>query len=168
MVRPLTTLLLAAASLLALVGSAGAHTRAAVISAPPPPAQTTTAVVSAAAVPATAPVAAPLPLVVVAATVVALCTSRRRLALALMLVTAVIGVDAAIHAVHHLNDSDAAAACVLASSVAHLPAVLADGTALVVMLAPAPEGQPTAGDGGAALEASRPDRGRAPPSSSAA
>jgi hypothetical protein len=167
MVRPLTTSLIVAASLLALVGSAGAHTRAAVISAPPPPAHTT-AVVSAAAVPATAPVAAPLPVVVVAATVVALCTSRRRLALMLMLVTAVIGVDAAIHSVHHLNDSDAAAACVLASSVAHSPAVLADGTALVVMLEPAPEGQPTAGDGGAALEASRPDRGRAPPSSCAA
>jgi hypothetical protein len=167
MVRPLTTSLIATASLLALVGSAGAHTRAAVISAPPPPAHTT-AVVSAAAVPATAPVAAPLPVVVVAATVVALCTSRRRLALMLMLVTAVIGVDAAIHSGPHLHDSDAAAACVLASSVAHSPAVLADGTALVVMLAPAPEGQPTAGDGGAALEASRPDRGRAPPSSSAA
>jgi hypothetical protein len=167
MVRPFTTSLIAAASLLALVGSAGAHTRAAVISAPPPPAQTT-AVVSAAAVPATAPVAAPLPLLVMAAAVVAAGTSRRRLALALMLVTAVIGVDAAIHSVHHLNDSDAAAACVLASSVAHSPAVLADDTALVVMLAPAPESQPTAGDGGAAFEAARPDRGRAPPSSSAA
>jgi hypothetical protein len=166
MVRPFTTSLIAAASLLALVGSAGAHTRAAVISAPPPPAQTT-AVVSAAAVPATAPVA-PLPLLVMAAAVVAACTSRRRLALALMLVTTVIGVDAAIHSVHHLNDSDAAAACVLASSVAHSPAVLADDTAFVVMLAPAPESQPTAGDGGAAFEAARPDRGRAPPSSSAA
>src|SRR5262249_61438072 len=111
----------------------------------------------------------PLPLlVIVAAVVVAACASRRRLAVALVLITAVVGVNAAFHSVHHLNDPGAAAACVLASGVSHSPGVLTDGAPVVVTPAAAPERHAATRPTGAAVGVSRPDRGRAPPSSSAA
>jgi hypothetical protein len=169
MVRTLAASLVAAAALLIAVGSAGAHTAR--------PAPATTAQPSPSLPAPMAPVetlraagsAAPLPLLVlVGAVVVAGCASRRRLAVALALVTAVVGVNAAFHSVHHLNDPDAAATCVLASGVSHSPAVLTDGAPAVVTPAAAPERHAAAGPTGAAVGVSRPDRGRAPPSSSAA
>jgi len=177
MVRTLAASLLAAAALLIAVGSAGAHTArpGPATSAQPRPA--TSAQPSAplpAAIPsgetlrAAGPVA-PLPLVLLmGAVVVAGCASRRRLAVALALITAVVGVNAAFHSVHHLNDPDAAATCVLASGVSHSPAVLTDGAPVVVTPAAAPERHAAAGPTGAVVGVSRPDRGRAPPSSSAA
>src|SRR5436190_584406 len=104
---------------------------------------------------------------VAAVVALAVCGSRRRLALALALLSAVVGVDAAVHSVHHLNDPGAAATCVLASGTTHAPAVLSDG----VIVAVAPTLVRDAYADVAALRAdvrsSRPDRGRAPPSSAA-
>jgi hypothetical protein len=168
MVRTLAASALATAALLIAVGSAGAH--------PGQPGPTTSAqpapplpepVAPIGALRAAGPAAAPLPLLVVAAAVgVAACASRRRLAVALVLVTAVVGANAAFHSVHHLNDPDAGATCVLASGVSHSPAVLTDGAPAVVTPAAAPERHAATGPTGAGAAVSRPDRGRAPPSSS--
>jgi hypothetical protein len=165
MVRTLAASLLAAAALLVLVGTAGAHTGSpALLSAPPPPAETT------ATVPVTplrpgAPVPVTLPLFVAGTLVVVACASRRRLAVALVLLTAVVGVDAVIHSVHHLNDPAAAASCVLASGVSQAPAVLIDGTPVVIGPEASPERHAITGPSGAAIGGTRPGRGRAPPSS---
>ena len=165
MVRTFAASLLAVAALLVLAGAADAHTGAPVLSAPPPAPETTATVPMTTLRPG-APVPATLPLFVAGVLVVVACASRRRMAVALVLVTAVVGVDAAIHSVHHLNDPNAAAACLLASGTSHAPAILTDGTPAVVTPAAAPEGHATAGPTGAAVGGSRPDRGRAPPSSS--
>jgi disulfide bond formation protein DsbB len=102
-----------------------------------------------------------------AAVVVVACASRRRLALALVLLTAVVGVDAAVHPVHHLNDPGAAAACLLASSFTHAPAVLTDGASVAAAPAPSPDAHADVAPARAAARFSRPDSGRAPPFSAA-
>lgn len=166
MVRPLVASLVAAAALLMSAGAAGAHTGApgAQLSAEP---LAPLAVLPAVDLRAASPVAAPLPVLLAAAVVVVACASRRRTALALVLLTAVVGVDAAVHSVHHLNDPGAAAACMLASSSTHAPAVLTDGAAVVAAPAPAPDAHADVAPIRAAVRFSRPDRGRAPPSSAA-
>ncbi|PYM85583.1 MAG: hypothetical protein DME13_10370 [Candidatus Rokuibacteriota bacterium] len=98
---------------------------------------------------------------------VAACASRRRVAIALVLLTAAVAVDGAVHSVHHLTDASAAAACVLASSSTHAPAVLSDGAAVVVGPARAPEPSADLAPLRTAVRSPRPDRGRAPPSSAA-
>jgi hypothetical protein len=83
---------------------------------------------------------------------------------ALLLLTAVVGVDAAVHSVHHLDDAKASARCPLASSTVHAPAAVAESPGAAAGLEPS---GPTAGDSifvRIALAPSRPDRGRAPPS----
>ena len=133
MVRPLLASLVAAAALLLSAGAAGAHTGAAgseIATAP----VATPIVLPAVDLRAAVPASATVPALVAAVVALAVCGSRRRLALALALLSAVVGVDAAVHSVHHLNDPGAAATCVLASGSTHAPAVLTDG--VVVAVAP--------------------------------
>jgi len=104
---------------------------------------------------------------VAAVVALAVCGSRRRLALALALLSAVVGVDAAVHSVHHLNDPGAAATCVLASGSTHAPAVLTDGVIVAVAPTLARDAYPDVAPIRADVRSSRPDRGRAPPSSAA-
>jgi len=163
MVRPFVASLVAAAALLLSVVAAGAHTGPQ-ISATPPAAPD---VRPAADLRAAAPAAVTWPALVAVAVALVACTSRRRLALTVALLTTVVGVDATIHSVHHLHDSAAADACVLASTSAQAPAVLTDVAIVVVAPAPAADARVDVVPIRLALRASRPDRGRAPPSSAA-
>jgi hypothetical protein len=167
MVRPRVASLIAAAALLASAGAAGAHTGALVAEISAPSTAPSRAILPVAELRAVAPVAAPLPALLAAAVVVAACASRRRLAITLVLLTAVVAVDGAVHSVHHLTDASAAAACVLASNSTHAPAVLSDGAAVVVGPARAPEPSADLAPLRTAVRSPRPDRGRAPPSSAA-
>ena len=167
MVRPLVASLIAAAALLASAGAAGAHTGAPVAEISAPSTAPSPAIFHIAELRAVAPVAATLPALLAAAVAVAACASRRRVAIALVLLTAVVAVDGAVHSVHHLTDASAAAACVLASSSTHAPAVLSDGAAVVVGPARAPEPSADLAPLRTAVRSPRPDRGRAPPSSAA-
>ena len=83
------------------------------------------------------------------------------------LLSAVVGVDAAVHSVHHLNDPGAAATCVLASGTTHAPAVLSDGVIVAVAPTLVRDAYPDVAPIRADVRSSRPDRGRAPPSSAA-
>jgi hypothetical protein len=166
MVRPALTGLVAAAALLLSVGAAGAHTGTPGLQIGPPP-LATPAVAPAVDLRAAVSSAATWPALVAACVALAVCASRRRLALALILMTAAVGVDVAFHSVHHLHDSAAAAACVLASSLTHAPALLSDGAVVVVAPAPAADAGTDAVPLCFAVRVSRPDRGRAPPSSAA-
>jgi len=166
MMRPLLASLVAAAALLLSAGAAGAHTGAAgseIATAP----VATPIVLPAVDLRAAVPASATVPALVAAVVALAVCGSRRRLALALALLSAVVGVDAAVHSVHHLNDPGAAATCVLASGTTHAPAVLTDG--VIVAVAPTLVRNAYADVAAlrAAVRSSRPDRGRAPPSSGA-
>ena len=108
-----------------------------------------------------------MPALVAAVAALTVCGSRRRLALALAVLSAVVGVDAAVHSVHHLNDPGAAATCVLASGSTHAPAVLTDGVIVAVAPTLARDAYPDVAPIRADVRSSRPDRGRAPPSSAA-
>jgi hypothetical protein len=167
MVRPLIGSLMAAALLLS-AGAAGAHT-----ATPDPQIDAapvaSVAVTTVAARPSVeilstgAPPVPTLPLVLAAAVAVAGCASRRRLALALALLVAIVGADAAVHSVHHLHDSAAAAACALASGSMHAT----DGAVACVAPEPAHDARADGATPPPEVRPSRPDRGRAPPSSAA-
>ena len=58
-----------------------------------------------------------------------------------------------------------AAACMLASSSTHAPAVLTAGAAVAAALAPLPDAHADVAPVRTAVRFSRPDHGRAPPSS---
>ncbi|HEV8585759.1 MAG TPA: hypothetical protein VGT02_12380 [Methylomirabilota bacterium] len=167
--RVLTASLVAAGALCLSVGAASAHTDQPVpkIDAVPAASRAAPGPMIQALRRAGTPPATLLPVVVVAAALIAAGSSRRRFSLALALLSAVIGVDAAVHSVHHLHDPGAAAACALASGSTHAPAVLT--TAIVVAVAPEPghDRRADATTPAPTLRASRPDRGRAPPSSAA-
>jgi hypothetical protein len=171
MVRPLIGSLMAAALLLS-AGAAGAHT-----ATPDPQIDAapvaSVAVTTVAARPSVeilstgAPPVPTLPLVLAAAVAVAGCASRRRLALALALLVAIVGADAAVHSVHHLHDSAAAAACALASGSMHAAAIMTDGAVACVAPEPAHDARADGATPPPEVRPSRPDRGRAPPSSAA-
>ena len=108
-----------------------------------------------------------LPVALAMLVVLAACASRRRIAVALLLLTAVIGFNAALHSVHHLDDTKAGATCVLASSTVHAPAVLSDAPLVAAGLESTGAAAIDATSVRLALAPSRPDRGRAPPSSAA-
>jgi hypothetical protein len=114
-----------------------------------------------------APSAPVLPVALGVLVALAACASRRRVAMALLLLTAAVGVDAAVHSVHHLNDAKAGAGCVLASSSTHAPAAVADASPVPARLEPNGLAGADAAPLRVVLESSRPDRGRAPPSSAA-
>jgi hypothetical protein len=171
MVRPLIAPVIMAAALLLSAGAAGAHTAApdSQIDAAPVASVAVTTVVAwpnGEILSAGAPPVPTLPLVLAAAIAVAGCASRRRLALALALLVAIVGVDAAVHSVHHLHDSDAAA-CALASGSMHPAAILSDGAVACVAPEPAHDARADGATPPPEVRPSRPDRGRAPPSSAA-
>ena len=174
MVRPLIASLLTAAALLLSAGAAGAHTKpadAATASVRTPASSHVPAslhVVTDRNVPVDSSVATLLAVLSAAGAIGALGRSRRRVALVLVAVCAVVGVDAAVHSVHHLSDPGGAASCALASGSMHAPAILTAAMVDTIVAAPVGEHHGDAAIPSLDRHAGRPDRGRAPPSSSAA
>jgi hypothetical protein len=109
------------------------------------------------------PAPASLLLVVLAAVSAAGMVRRKRLALSLVLLLAVLGFEAGFHSVHHLDDPARAAECAVAVATAHLAGSLVDGVSAgpvalralcpVVLALPAP----------VVLLPRAPHTGRAPP-----
>jgi hypothetical protein len=157
--RRLAAYLVIAAALLLSAGAAFAHS---------PPAVTPT--VPEAPIAALRPdIAPPSSLAILLVTLASLAAigSRRRLAIALVVIFAVVAADGAVHSVHHLNEGNSAAHCALAFCFTQTPVLTSAAVSVVTRPEAASDAAIERTQGRMAVGISRPDRGRAPPSSAA-
>ncbi|HEX3178945.1 MAG TPA: hypothetical protein VHZ49_19870 [Methylomirabilota bacterium] len=88
----------------------------------------------------------------------------RLTALALSIVVVLVSADAAVHSVHHLEQGDSAGQCALAACFTQTAALTPGAVAVASPPAAAPNPALEATQRPPRVGASRPDRGRAPPS----